>query len=291
MTWRMRVLQRVVVRITCAAGRREPNVVSSRKAVACMERAFRLAPGVTVTESLIAGVSVRRFTSGGRTPGTVLHLHGGAYYCGSSLMGRRFSRVTADGGPDMVSIDYRLAPEHPYPAAVDDVYAVYVALAAAGPVVVMGESAGGGLALALVQRLRDEGRSVPVALAPLFPWADLTQSSASYAMTAGRDLVSKEGGDWAAGLYAAGQDLRQPGISPLFGSFDGFPPTLLTVGTADSLLDETRAVAKALRAAGAHVTVRETRGGVHGFTTLPCPEAHTALDLVAEFVREHLTKA
>lgn len=291
MTWRMRVFQKVALAITQAAGRREPNVAASRKGVDLMERSFRLARGVTVTEDQVAGVHVRRFTSGGRTPGLVLHLHGGAYYCGTSMMGHRYSRVTADGGPDMVSVDYRLAPEHPYPAALDDACAVYLELVGSGPIVVMGDSAGGGLALALVQRLRDEGHPLPVALAPLFPWADLTQSASSYGLTAGRDMVSKEGGDWAAGLYSAGQDLRHPGISPVFGSFEGFPPTLLTVGTADSLLDETRAVAKALRAAGTPVILSETRGGFHGFTALPSPEAQTAIELIAAFAREHLSSA
>jgi monoterpene epsilon-lactone hydrolase len=255
-----------------------------------MERTFRLARGISETEESIAGVPVRRYSSGGNSPGVVLHLHGGAYYCGTSKMGRCYSRIAAHGGPDLVSVDYRLALEHPYPAAVDDALAVYQALLPK-PVVVAGDSAGGGLALALVQRIRDEGLAMPVGVAPIFPWADLTQSGASYAATAGRDMMTKNAGDWAAGMYAAGQDVRTPGISPLFGSFAEFPPTLVTVGTCDALLDDARAVTAALRAAGATVTLNEVPGGIHGFTTLPTPEASDAIQVIAYFVRDCLSRS
>ena len=187
----MRALQRAVVTLTQWTDKREPDIAKSRKGVDVVEGLFRLASGVTITEETIAGLPARRYSSGGRTPGVVLHLHGGAYYCGTSKMGRCYSRVVADGGPDMVSLDYRLAPEHPYPAALDDALAAYEALLISGPVVVMGDSAGGGLALALVQRLRDEGKRLPVALAPFFPWSDLTQSSESYNRTAGHDMMTK----------------------------------------------------------------------------------------------------
>ncbi len=286
----MRVLQRLVVTLTLRADSQEPDITKSRQAVAIMERSFRLARGVAVTEETIAGVPVRRYTSGGARPGLVLHLHGGAYYCGTSKMGRRYSRIVAHGGPDMISVDYRLAPEHPYPAALDDALAVYRALLP-GPVVIVGDSAGGGLALALVQRIRDDALPMPVGLAPLFPWADLTQSSESYARTAGRDMMTKNAGDWASGLYAAGRDPRSPGISPIFGSFAAFPPTLVTVGSADALLDEARGVTTALREAGVEVTLQEVAGGIHGFTTLPTPEARDAIHVIAYFVRECLSRS
>jgi epsilon-lactone hydrolase len=156
-----------------------------------------------------------------------MHLHGGAYYCGTSRMGRCYSRMVADGGP---------------------------------------------------------------ALAVFFPWADLTQSSDSYTGTAGRDMMTKSGGDWAASLYAADKDPSTPGISPLFGSFTDFPPTLITVGTADALLDEARAVAAKLTAAGVDVALREAPGGIHGFTTMPSPEARAAINDASAFVRDQLRR-
>ena len=284
----MRVAQRAVIAVTLRADAREPNIPASRRSTDLMERSFRLARGVSVVADTVAGVPVRRFSSGGHTPGVVLHLHGGAYYCGSSRMGRRYSRIVADGGPDMVSVDYRLAPEHPYPAGLDDAFAVYAALCGQ-PIVITGDSAGGGLALALTQRVRDAGLPMPVGLAPIFPWADLTQSGESYAANAGRDMLTKAGLDWAAGLYIAGGDPLTPGISPLFGVFDDFPPTFITVGTGDSLLDDARRVTAALRAAGVEVTLREIPGALHGFAVLPVPEARDAIRDIAAFIRRRLT--
>jgi epsilon-lactone hydrolase len=285
----MKVLQKITVTTTLWTDGREPNIAKSRQSVGFMERCFRLPRGVTVTEESIAGVGVRRYSSAGTSPGVVLHLHGGAYYCGTSNMGRCYAKIAAHGGPDLVSVDYRLAPEHPYPAGLDDAIAVYRALLTE-PIVVAGDSAGGGLAVALVQRVRDEGLAMPVGVAAIFPWADLTQSGSSYQTTAGHDMMTKKAGDWAAGLYAAGQDLRTPGISPLFGSFADFPPTLVTVGTGDALLEDARGVTAALRAAGADVTLNEVPGGIHGFTTLPTPEASDAIQTIAYFVRDCLRR-
>ena len=165
----MIVLQKLAVRMALRADADDPDLAKARRSVDRLEPRFRLARGVTVTENVIAGVHVRRYTSGGKTPGVVVHFHGGAYFCGSSLMARRYSRIVAQGGPDMVSVDYRLAPEHPYPAALDDALAVYRTLSAE-PIVVVGDSAGGGLALALVQLVREQGLPMPLGLAPIFPW-------------------------------------------------------------------------------------------------------------------------
>ena len=284
------MMQKVIRFLTLRADNGEIDVAASRRTVARMERRLRLSRGVTAIEEQVAGVPVRRYSSGGTTPGKVLHLHGGAYFCGSSQMGRRYSGVTTDGGPDMVSVDYRLAPEHPYPAALEDAIAVYRALATE-PVAVVGDSAGGGLALALVQRVRDEGLPLPVGLAVYFPWADLTQSGASYLVNAGRDMLTKEGLDRSALLYTAGHDPLDSGVSPLTGSFAGFPRAMITVGTADSLLDDARKVAAALRDEGAPLTLLEIPGAFHGFTMLPVPEARNAIQTVNEFLRWCLRSA
>jgi epsilon-lactone hydrolase len=290
MSIRMSVMQRGAVFFAQRAATRDLDLAKARQTTLAMERRFRLARGVTTSKDTIAGVPVRRYSSGGGTPGVVLHLHGGAYFCGSSNMARRYTAIVADGGPDLVSADYRLAPEHPYPAALDDAHAVYCALSDE-PIVVVGDSAGGGLALALVQRVRDEGRPVPVGLAAIFPWADLTQSGLSWSVNAGRDLLTKGGLDQAAAMYAAGIDLRTPGVSPLFGAFTGFPPTQITVGTRDSLLDDARSVTAALHAAGAEVSLHEVTGAIHGFATLPTPEARAAIHALAEFARVCLARA
>jgi acetyl esterase/lipase len=289
MSIRMTVLQKLIVTFTQRSADREVDLVKARRSVSAIERRFRVPSDVTVTEAVVGGVPVRRYTSGKRTEGVVLHLHGGAYFCGSSMMAARYSAVVANGGPDVVSVDYRLAPEHPYPAALDDAFHVYAALSA-DPVVVAGDSAGGGLALALVQRVRDEDLPMPAGLAVFFPWADLTQSGESYAMNAGKDMLTKDGLGRNALMYAGDHDPTTPGISPLFGQFTRFPPTMITVGTLDSLLSDARNVTAALQAAGASVTLREIPGAAHGFTTLPVPEARKAIDTMAAFMRGRLAR-
>ena len=261
------------------------DVEAGRKSLTTAEKLMRLARGVTVSEEVIGGVPVRRYSSGSTKKGVLLHVHGGAYVGGSSLAARAYTRTVAETGHDMVSVDYRRPPEHPYPAAVDDSLAVYRALSSE-PVIVMGESAGGGLTLALVQRIRDEKLPMPVGTVPVFPWADLTQSSETYELNGHHDILSKSGLDDAAAMYANGADLRTPGISPLFGSFAGFPKTLIPVGTHDSLLGDARAVTAAMKSDGVDVRLMEVPGAVHGFLLLPVPEVRRVIDAISAFARE-----
>ncbi|WP_051684403.1 alpha/beta hydrolase fold domain-containing protein [Blastococcus sp. URHD0036] len=252
---------------------------------------LRVPAGVTLTEEVLGGVPVVRLSSGGGARGTVLYLHGGAYVLGSARQALASVGVCTDGGPDIVSVEYRLAPEHPYPAAVDDAIAVYRALLdspGAGRLVVAGESAGGGLLLLLLQRAHDEGLAMPAVAVPAYPWADLSTSGPSATANMGRDLLTRSQLLEEAAWFAGDRDLRDAAVSPLSGSFRGFPRTYLPVGTRDLLLDDARRVAAAMAADGVDVELEEWPGAVHAFTALPLPEGRRYRQRLRELVHAAL---
>lgn len=233
---------------------------------------IRLAKGIRKTEEHIAGVRVVRLSSGNSARGTVLAFHGGAYVLGvADLVSIPAAK---DGGPDVISVDYRLAPEHPYPAAQDDALAVYRTLldtVGAEKLVVMGDSAGGGLALTLLQAVAAEGLPMPAALVAMYPWGDLSLSGRSWTTNRGRDILVHSQVAQSAEWYAGGRALDDPLISPAFGSFKGFPPTYLAVGTRDLLLDDVRRIADQMTADDVDVHLDVFDGAPHGFNAVPFP--------------------
>jgi epsilon-lactone hydrolase len=252
---------------------------------------LRAPEGVTLTEEVLGGVPVVRMSSGGGARGAVLFLHGGAYVLGSARQALTSVAVCTGGGPDLVSVEYRLAPEHPHPAAVDDAMAVYrelVGSPGADRLAVAGGSAGGGLLLLLLQRARDEGLPMPVAAVAEYPWADLSMTGASTTANVGRDMLIRSQLLEEAAWFAGGRDLRDPAVSPLFGSFRGFPRTWLPVGTADLLLDDARRVAAAMAAEGVDVDLEEWPGAIHAFTALPLPEGRRYRRRLRAFVHAAL---
>lgn len=226
--------------------------------------------GVTTTEERIAGIRVVRSSSGNADRGTVLAFHGGAYVLG--VPETISIPVAKRGGPDVVSVDYRLAPEHAYPAAQDDALAVYRALldtVGADKLVVMGDSAGGGLALTLLQGAAAEGLPMPAALVAMFPWGDLSLSGDSWTANQGRDVLVHSEIDQAAHSYAGDLDRNDPRVSPLFGSFAGFPPTYMAVGDRDLILDDVRGIEAKMQEAGVQVHLDVFPGAPHGFNAVP----------------------
>ncbi|WP_216586216.1 alpha/beta hydrolase [Streptomyces brasiliscabiei] len=270
------------------------DVAADRRLLRRLTSLARVPRGVKLTEEVISGVPVLRASSGARARGTVLYLHGGAYVAGSARDCINAAHLSADGGPDLVSVEYRLAPEHPYPAAVDDALAVYRELVRApGPdrLVVVGESAGGGLALALLQKAREEGLPMPAAVVPVFPWVDLTLSGASATANIGRDMLTRSHLLEAADGYADGRDPRDPGLSPLFGSFRGFPRTYVPVGRHDLLLDDARRLVARMRAEDVQVVLDEWPGTIHGFVRVPSAEGQQCRRRIQDFVHEALPGA
>jgi monoterpene epsilon-lactone hydrolase len=204
-----------------------------------------------------------------RNNGIVLYLHGGAYVQGSINTSRALAaRLALTSGTSTLSLEYRLAPEHPYPAAVDDVFAVYCELINSHPgrpIAITGDSAGGGLGVALALRIRDAGIRSPVALALMSPWSDLTLGNATHIALAKVDpffqdkaLLSK-----AALAYGSSHDLKSPFISPQFASFENFPPTLIHAGSLEALLDDSRILAQKIIQHGASAELKIFPGMWH----------------------------
>jgi monoterpene epsilon-lactone hydrolase len=233
----------------------------------------------TVDERDVAGVRVYVATPAGvdaADPRVYLEVHGGALIMGSGAACRAMGVVAADRvGARTWSVDYRMPPDHPYPAPLDDCVAVYRAMLdeyRPGHIIVGGESAGGNLAPALVLRARDEGLPLPAALVLMTPELDLTESGDSFQTNLGLDTTL--GGSLMSSnlLYANGHDLAHPYLSPLFGDFTkGFPPTILTAGTRDLFLSNAVLMHRALRAAGVEAELHIEEAAPHGgfFATAP----------------------
>lgn len=258
-------------------------------------RARALPADVKVTEVSMNGVPATWFDAPGARPERVfLFFHGGGYYRGSVSASRdtaaRFSAATR---ARCLSVEYRLAPEHPYPAAVDDAHAAWQALIDSGVapsrVVVGGISAGGGLTLALVLRLRRLGQALPAGIAPLSPWTDLTQSGATYGTHQHLDpAISKAYLDRMAALYAGSHDPAGEETSPLFADLSGLPPMLVQVGTAEVLLDDSRVLAERAGNAGVSVTLEQWDDMIHGWHGMAhqLPEGADAIERVGEFAQD-----
>ncbi len=243
----------------------------------------------TITESAIAGVVVETIRAGQSGNGTIVHLHGGMFCSGTPEIDRYLNGVIAmQTGATVVSVEYRLAPEHPFPAALDDALAVYQSLSEAGPISgVLGESAGGGLALALVIAARDAGLNSPATLALMSPMLDLTGASDTYRTLASvdPDYSNVEHLLAPGATYAGATPLDHPLVSPLFSDLARLPPTLVQVGSREVLLGDSTRFTRMARAAGVSVELEILDGGWHNYALWPdVPESVAALHRLAGFL-------
>jgi acetyl esterase/lipase len=259
------------------------------------------AMGVRMTPGEIAGVRVYRLVpkkvAAAHEGHLFVHVHGGAYVFNAGLAGQIEAIVlAARAGIPVISIDYRMPPDHPFPAALEDVTAVWKALLkerAPERMAMGGTSAGAGLTLAALMHFRDSGLPLPAAVFAGTPWADLTQTGDSFFINEGidRTLVTWKGVLEGAGrLYAGGRDLREPLLSPLYGDFSGLPPTLLVTGTRDLFLSLTARVHRRLRDAGVPAEIHVFEGLSHGeyIALRDTPESQAVYREIAAFLRQHL---
>jgi acetyl esterase/lipase len=226
--------------------------------------------------------------------GTLVYVHGGGYLWMRAAthlaVAAAFVRET---GLRCLSVDYRRAPEHPFPAPVEDLVAVHRALLDAGQpaerIAFAGDSAGGGLVVAGLVALRDAGIALPAAAVSVSPWSDLAVTGAS-ADTADDPIVSGNALRMMAGIYLAGADPRSPTASPLYADLTGLPPLLVQVGTRESLLDDARRLVSRARAAGVDVTLTEYEDVIHMWVVSgpDIPESLAAYREAGAFLRTHL---
>lgn len=227
---------------------------------------------------------------------TLLFLHGGGFQFGSLVSdGELASRLGRAAGMRVLFPEYRLAPEHPFPAALDDVRSAWRWLRAdrgfdAASLALAGDSAGGGLAVSLMVATRDDGGALPAAAVLLSPTVDLTSSGASIAERVDEDPISTpEFLKQLASDYLQGADPRNPSASPLFAPLAGLPPLLIQVGTADLLLSDAQRLAEAAEAAGVPVTLQVGEGLPHVYQlNAGTPEAAEATERIAGFLRQHV---
>jgi phosphinothricin tripeptide acetyl hydrolase len=223
----------------------------------------------------------------------VLYLHGGGYVIGSPRSHRHLAAaIAAAAGASALLLDYRLAPEHPFPAAVEDATAAYRWLleqaVAPARVVIAGDSAGGGLTVATLLALREAGVPLPAAAVCISPWVDLTCGGASYRTKAEADpIVRRAGVEQMAQAYLGATPPRTPLASPLFADLRGLPPLLIHVGSDEVLLDDAAQLAERARAAGVEATLEVYERMIHVWHWfLPMlAEAETAVEAIGRFVR------
>jgi acetyl esterase/lipase len=245
----------------------------------------------------LGGVGAIEVAIAGNEPGRViLYFHGGVYVIGSAATSVTLvSELVRRSGVNAVTVDYRLAPEHPYPAAVDDARAAYEGLLKEGvdpgQIVFSGESAGAGLAIATLLASRDVGLPMPSCAFLMSPYADLTLSGESLDQREPLDpVLTLAGLRVRAPEYLAGANAADPLISPIFGDLEGLPPALIQVGSHEVLLSDALRLAQRAATANVAVTLDVTPGVPHvfqGFAGL-LDEAGAALDRAAEFLRSHL---
>ena len=254
-------------------------------------------PTVQIKPDQLAGLPVewvtpRKLTQPDTEP-ICLYLHGGAFVMGGLNSHRDLAAQLAQRAQiRLLMVDYRLAPEHPFPAALDDALAVYRALLAQGipaqRLLLGGDSAGGNLALGTAQAIQAQGLPLPAALVLFSPWLDLTGQNPSRQANAATDvMLSQQVLDEAAALYAPGMALGDARLSPLFGPLAGLPPCLLIASRAEILIDDARQLQQKMLAAGGQVELLEWANTPHAFPVMAryLPEGRAALDQTARFIR------
>jgi acetyl esterase/lipase len=282
------------------AGAAPVSITETRRGFDAMMAMFPIPADVQRTPLTANGVPAEWIAASNASPNrALLYLHGGGYVIGSITSHREMvARLARAAGARALAIDYRLAPEHPFPGAVEDATAAYRWLLAQGfepaRIVIAGDSAGGGLTVATLVALRDAGDPRPAAGVCMSPWVDLEGLGRSMTANAARDpLVQKDGLVRWAGAYLAGAHPRTPLAAPLYADLRGLPPLLIQVSTAETLYDDATRLTEKARAAGVDVTLEPWPEMVHVWQLFAplLPEGQQALARAGAFVAQRMAGA
>ena len=301
MSWQSRIAN-TLYRFALRGRAAQKSIEEMRGSMEKSARRIRGAPRAVDQQRLRhEGLEFLRVAHPASRPGrAVLYLHGGGYILGClGLYGNAFHRISKRCEAPLYAPRYRLAPEHPYPAAVDDAEKAYRYLLDEGGlaperIVLMGDSAGGGLAFALQMRLRDAGAPLPACSVTLSPWLDLSGSGQSVIDNEARDVFFDRADLPAmAAPYLGETPADHPGVSPLFGDVSGLPPALFQVSDSELLLDDSRRMARKLEAADVATLLHVYHEQPHVWQMLGgmLPEANEALDELGAFARGHLDRS
>ncbi len=254
-------------------------------------RIFQIPRDIEIKPVNINGLSAAWFSISDPINGVVLYLHGGAYALGSIRSYQEYlGRLASVTRAQILAVDYRLAPEDPFPAAVEDALHAYRWLlsrvSGSSQIAIAGDSAGGGLALSTVLALRDAGDPLPACAVCISPWVDLTLSSESIQSKVAVDpILNPTFLDRYAGYYAGEYARDHDLISPIFSNLEGLPPLLIHVGTDEILYDEAIWLAEKAQNAGVEVHLKTWEGLFHVFPIIPfLPESRESFELISEFI-------
>jgi monoterpene epsilon-lactone hydrolase len=274
---------------------RDFNVAARRDEMRRMEKWVPRPPPSIDTSVIEAGrLRFHRITTLLSRPNRhLIYLHGGAYVSGAPIYYRHFTwRIANAARAHVWALEYRLAPEHPFPAALQDAVAAYEWLAdksAPGELLVMGDSAGAGLVLCLLLKLRDAGTPLPCAAVSMSPWTDLALTGASLTGNAASDpMLNPDDLPYLVRCYLAGSDPRNPHASPLYGDVFGLPPVLIQVGSDEILRDDAVRMAEKLKQHNAQSRLEVWPRMPHVFQLFVpvLPEAHQAIAQIGKFIAE-----
>ena len=260
-----------------------------------LELMLRPARGAVVSDDHMSDshVPVLRIENGDSSNGTLLYLHGGAYIFGTAKTHRRIvAHICALSGLKGISVNYRLAPEDPFPAAVDDAFAVYKAMLAEGTknIIIAGDSAGGGLTFALLAKILSEGLRQPDGIVAFSPWTDLSLSGESMKTNDKTEYMLPPHQIKVARDFYAPVDFNNPLASPVLANFETAPPVLIFVGDTEVLRDDAISIAKNMRVSGVDVTLNIYHRTPHVWQIAHgwLPEANKAMVEVQEFIKKTL---
>ncbi|PLT35162.1 alpha/beta hydrolase [Bacillus sp. V5-8f] len=288
------IRKRLIEHVTSQKGK-PVSLQESREGLDKLLGSFPLDPEVKVEKLSVEGIPVEWVAApNARQDAVFLYLHGGGYIVGSLNTHRdiasKLSRATATR---VLVIDYRLAPENPYPAAIEDAVKAYRWVVSSGVsperIIIGGDSAGGGLTMATLLSLREAGDTLPAAAVLLSPWTDMEGTGESMESRASVDpWLNPEQTRQSPVLYIGSLDPRHPHVSPIYADLKGLPPMIVHVGNDEILLDDSVRLVEKARAAGIDVTFKIWEEMWHVFQQFPTPEAKQSIDEIGEYVVQKL---